>query len=720
MPDRKSFSRPRVFWLLFPFLLIFTFSWRLAVLAQEAPPPAKIPGSTGPRLSDLIERVEVRVLLVDVFVTDKKGNPVTDLRQEDFQLLIDGDLVEVDSFESREIPQGPVLALETGSTPAEGPENVYSRGSGQKVILLFDSWNTSMADQVRVREQALDSLEKGLVPYAEVMILSLSDRLRLVQNFTSDRSKWIGALQGLAEDDSDLDGYLTLEPHRLGAIADHCSHGNCIMARSLALAYATEEKTRALRTVRTLQSLIFTLGALPGRKSIIYLSSGVPTTPGGAYLSAADCRSCGDTGNTRRINPVEFQVVTEFRDLYLDANAGNVTFHTIDARRSAIGSRQFLTNLAYQTGGTRGSASQEPKENLKILNRQMANYYVLGHTLISPEPDGRSHNIIVKLTRPGLEVRHRRKFSDLGWKEKDEWSVLGAMAIPEIHNDLPIEARILPFRKEKKRFDLFFELGLPLDDLFWLPMQLVRLGEVEFVGVITSSAGKIKYQFRDTMELKTGRQEASRRVGGVFYRGHTVLGPGKYELIAVVHDIGSGRVGSTRIAFEIPKPKENRFSLGGLVLAKISRGDLVMGAYSPYTESKKQLQRRYRKENVVPLIGEGLTSEDILLTYLQIYDPVRKRSEDPSWFTVKISFLRDGKVLATHRPVEVEEEEGRADSIPFAMLTPLKKFEPGSYDLRVEVKEKGTNRTLVREIPLRILDSDSLAKKPIEAAPQGL
>lgn len=704
-PDKKSLSRSRVFWFLFS-LLVFTFSGWFSFSAQEAPPPARIPGSTGPRLSDLIERIEVRVLLVDVFVTDKKGNPVTNLRQEDFQLLIDGDPVKIDSFESREIPR----------EPAERPEMVSSQGSGQKIILLFDSWNTSMAAQMRVRQQTLDFLEHGLVPTAEVMILSLSDRLRMVQNFTSDRSKWIETLRGLVEDESDLHGYLSLESQRLDEIRDFCRQGECTLARNTALAYATGEKTRALRTVRTLQSLIFTLGALPGRKSIIYLSSGVPSTPGGVYISTANCSSCLEVfGNIPDIDLAGFQVETEFHHLYLDANAGNVTFHTIDARRTEIGSQPFLTNLAFQTGGTRGSASRAPVENLKILSRRMANYYVLGHTLPSSEPDGRSHNIIVKVTRPGLEVRHRRKFSDLGWKEKDEWSVLGAMAIPEVHKDLPIEARILPFRREKKRFDLFFELGLPLDDLFWLPVQLNRLGEVEFVGAITAKGGKIEYQFRDTMELKTGREEESGRVGGVFYRGHTVLDPGEYELIAVVHDIGSGRVGSTRIAFEIPKPKDNRFSLGGLVLAKISRGDLVMGAYSPYTKSKKQLQRRYRKENVVPLIGERLTPEDILLTYLQIYDPVRKGSKGPSGFTVQISFLRDGEVLGTHRPVQVEEEQGQADSFPFAMLTPLKKFEPGSYDLRVEVKEKGTNRTLVREIPLRILDSDSLAEKPIEA-----
>src|SRR5262249_44802705 len=63
------------------------------VLAQEpAPPP---PSAQIPAFS---ESVEVRVLDLDVDVTDSKGLPVTDLKREDFTVKIGGKPVPVDYF----------------------------------------------------------------------------------------------------------------------------------------------------------------------------------------------------------------------------------------------------------------------------------------------------------------------------------------------------------------------------------------------------------------------------------------------------------------------------------------------------------------------------------------------------------------------------------------------------------------------------------------------
>jgi hypothetical protein len=345
----------------------------------------------------------------------------------------------------------------------------------------------------------------------------------------------------------------------------------------------------------------------------------------------------------------------------------------------------------------------------------MASYYTIGTTLEAMQADGISHNIRVEIDRPGLEIRHRRKFTDLGWREKEERSVLGAVTIPELVNDLPLEARILPFRADRNHFDLYFEIGMPMREMFWLPLQVEEIGELEFAGVLMKSSGKIVHQFRDTMELARAA-DPGRGGRGVFYRGHTRIGPGSYQLVAVVHDLGIGRVGGTRLRFEIPKPRSNDFSLGGVALARVSRGDMVVGAYSPFQKKKKKLPRRFRRENFVPVDQNGVSRSDVLLTYLQIYDPRRRKIDSPPPLIVSISFLQNGVVHATHEPIRIsEEDEGETGerSIPFAMLTPLKRFPPGDYELRIRVEEQGTNRSLFREVPLRILAVES------KAAPAG-
>ena len=48
---------------------------------------------------ELQQEVTVTLKLVQVYVTDKKGNPVTDLSQEDFELYDKGKLQKITDFE---------------------------------------------------------------------------------------------------------------------------------------------------------------------------------------------------------------------------------------------------------------------------------------------------------------------------------------------------------------------------------------------------------------------------------------------------------------------------------------------------------------------------------------------------------------------------------------------------------------------------------------------
>jgi VWFA-related protein len=673
-----------------------------------------------PRVSDLFERTEVRVLLVDVFAADRDGNPIRDLRRDEFLLFIDGEPAVIDSLDIRELEVREAAAPpETVVIPGE-EEVVPVPRSGQKVVLLFDAWNSSMASQQRIRERAVAFLEDDSFPFDEAMVLSLGDRLRMVQGMTSDRGTLLAAVRGLAADESDLEIYWNQVGSRIAEI-EGARSGGCAAVWNMVHAFAEEERYRSVRTIQILKGVVYSLGALPGRKSIIYLTEGLQQYAGGAYFHAAMSLGCG--GKTGEVNPVEMQMVTDFGELYEDANAANVTFHTVDARIATVGSQPFLTSLAHQTGGVRSTASVSVEKGFETIARQMASYYTLGHTLAAVEPDGQVHSIKVEVSRPGVTLRYRLQFADLGWRQKAERSVIGAFVMPELHTEIPIETRILPFRKKKENYDVYFEIGLPVGEMSWVPFHLSELGEIEFAGVITSKTGRSKYEFRDIMNLSRDPTAGPPGPGaGTFYRGHTELGPGYYELVAAVHDVGGGRIGATRRGFEIPELNDNEFSLGGLVLAKYSRGDFVVGAYSPYPK-KKRFPRKYRRENFVPIMGDELGTEDVLLTYLQIYDPRRRKKKETPPLTVRISFLRDGELIGTHKPVRLDEDDEDAEendsSLPFAMLTPLVDFDPGDYELRVEVREKGTNRSLVREVPLQIRDVAKTAGDGSERDPQG-
>ena len=134
----------------------------------------------------------MRVVLLDVIVTDSNGNPVTGLTQNDFRVFEDNKQQKIASFKEHD-----GAAITTADLPPM-PPNVYTNYPAVKSadsinVLLMDSLNTQMQDQQYVHQQTIKYL-KTLPAGARVAIFTLSSRLRMVQEFTSDSSRLLAAL----------------------------------------------------------------------------------------------------------------------------------------------------------------------------------------------------------------------------------------------------------------------------------------------------------------------------------------------------------------------------------------------------------------------------------------------------------------------------------------------------------------------------------------------
>ncbi len=148
--------------------------------AQNPPVPPQQPTPT--------LRVETRLVLVDVVVTDKKGNPVRGLTREDFTLKENGkpQSLAVFSWEGREEeaerPAPPPLPE---STYTNQPE--YHKSAGPLTIILLDSLNTSLRDQVNLKIALLQYLTEQFQAGQTTAILALiGDQVVVLQDFTTD------------------------------------------------------------------------------------------------------------------------------------------------------------------------------------------------------------------------------------------------------------------------------------------------------------------------------------------------------------------------------------------------------------------------------------------------------------------------------------------------------------------------------------------------------
>src|SRR5688572_18371098 len=74
------------------FLLVFTLS-----VFSQVPQPNVTPPPL-PEVADDIVKISTNLVQLDVVVTDKKGNQVTDLKPEDFEIFINGKKQDISNF----------------------------------------------------------------------------------------------------------------------------------------------------------------------------------------------------------------------------------------------------------------------------------------------------------------------------------------------------------------------------------------------------------------------------------------------------------------------------------------------------------------------------------------------------------------------------------------------------------------------------------------------
>ncbi|MGA7754579.1 MAG: VWA domain-containing protein, partial [Candidatus Sulfotelmatobacter sp.] len=235
-------------------------------------------------------RSNVRVVLLDVVVTDNKDEPVTGLPKNDFEVLEDGKPQTMASFDEHAgVPDIPALAL-----AAKLPPNVFSnlplvKAGDAANVLLLDSLNTPMSDQSYVHAAMIKYI-KNIRPGTRLAIFTLGSRLRFVQGFTGDPAVLMAALNGKkTAGNPELSNLLQSSAEQdasrraIDQIKElQASTGANLQSSIDALTQFQAETTssqtdvRVKTTLEALQQLSRYLVGIPGRKNVIWFSGSFP------------------------------------------------------------------------------------------------------------------------------------------------------------------------------------------------------------------------------------------------------------------------------------------------------------------------------------------------------------------------------------------------------------------------------------------------------------
>jgi VWFA-related protein len=242
------------------FVAVFTILTAFPLTSVTVEQPASIP-QTLPQdsPSPMVLRTNTRLVVVDVVATDNKGNPIPDLKAEDFAVLEDGKPQKISAFSFKQHNKATQVA---GGAAGGGFSNApqYKDVSSLNVILL-DAINGDFASYAYGRDQLIKFLDKGTLTQPTALYV-LEQKLTLLHDFTTD----IAELKALVQ------GY---KPKGPVFVQDVYAAASPFSAR--APNNSTTANTMDV-SIKAMSTLANALAGYPGRKNLIWVSSGFPLT----------------------------------------------------------------------------------------------------------------------------------------------------------------------------------------------------------------------------------------------------------------------------------------------------------------------------------------------------------------------------------------------------------------------------------------------------------
>lgn len=274
-------------------LALVGFLAAAAAAAQDAP-------------ASFDEVIDVEVVNLEVYVTDKKDRPVTGLRAADFELFADGEKVPVTNFYA--VDDGRRIAGE--SRTVEGGEAAAAPSASRRpdplfLVVFVDNLHLGQLTRNRAVEKLREFLADRVGQGDQVMLVSFDGQIRLRQTFTGDWKAIDEALGVISVEPSF--GHLRERDHRqvledMMVLSD-TSRYNRVLPKTrcpiemgeMAKRYAERVYSEVHASVSGLSDFVDTLASLPGRKALLHVSDGLPLAPGAGVFEFL-FQYCGQAG----------------------------------------------------------------------------------------------------------------------------------------------------------------------------------------------------------------------------------------------------------------------------------------------------------------------------------------------------------------------------------------------------------------------------------------
>lgn len=479
-----------------------------------------------------------------------------------------------------------------------------------------------------------------------------------------------------------------------------------VMVRGQASRIYRENQYWSRNLLHTLQQHLRSLQHFEGRKSLLLVSDGFlahhlryemqgvvhAALRSGTILSTVDMRGL---------------YTTSYRASEAAALATEATLAQMSMREENIRVQsQPLAQLALETGGVHFHNNNDLFGGLKQIADSQSFYYVLTYASPHTVSDGRYHRINVKVSRPGLEVTHRKGYyaprEDPTYIALKKREVLDALRAPGNLNEIPIRLsyNAFPVGEDRYRVDVLTRI-----DFERLPFLDQKDHQTNLLHLITAAYGE-KDDFLGGQEkqldlklTRTGRQELAAL--GATSKVTLEAPPGEHQLKAVVRESVDAVIGSVqekivlakRLPYGKPSGPKDRLLAALAAPSASSAIPLSFTTYTFYPDPDQALVR---------ISAEARLPEDDVLAASSL-EPLR---------ILAVAEGEDGEIESVFG--STVEADGASGKVAFDGRM---KLPPGRYRLKLAVADiSGRVGTAEEDLFIPALPEDRLATSSLVAS----
>src|SRR5229473_1274695 len=429
------------------------------VVAQTPQTPQKPQQEIAPE--DVI-RITTNLVQTDAVVTDKSDQIIKDLKLEDFELYDNGrkqdiKFLEFVGVDTAKRIEGTPPSLPRGAEIEVSSAGVSAANLKRVIAFVVDDITTGAADLTRVRDLLMDFVNNRMLTGDLVAIVPVIGGSGLLAQYTGDKQLLRRAIARLTPKAHpfyvNAPGFTPADA--LPTAADETATPGDIVSSGLDAESLTDDQNQGFRSLMALATtnvVINSLRPLPGRKSVVLISGGLPLYETNEQGTVID-RGTGESVPVETIRPLFGNITALIHDVEDNAARSGVVVNTMDVRglqaavrnfqdtpaKSSLGitvgsqsaggggmnpnfgrspdmtlisgpntlaGAQGLRELANATGGVSSINTNNFSAGLdKILSRSQG-YYLLGYSP-SEKFDAKFHKVSVKVRREGAHVYSR-------------------------------------------------------------------------------------------------------------------------------------------------------------------------------------------------------------------------------------------------------------------------------------------------------------------------